>query len=113
MTDKERQANRQWEKTRRDSRERGNQSDAVAAAVRAPVLSLSFHVFTFPDLLFFPSMGFSLIHMDQPRKSNEIHMYCVHLKQLISKVPNGVTAATTAPYGSFEATIGHLISLIQ
>lgn len=74
----------------------------------SPFMCLHFLIFSY-----FPSMGFSLIHMDQPRKSNEIHMYCVHLKQLISKVLNGVTAATTAPYGCFEATIGHLISLIQ
>lgn len=33
-------------------------------------------------------MGLSLLHMDQPSKSNEIHMYCVYLKQLISKVSN-------------------------
>lgn len=75
----------------------------------SPFMCLHFLIFSY-----FPSMGFSLLYMDQPKKSNETHMYCVYLKQLISKVSIDIaTAATLAPYRSFETTIGHLISLIQ
>lgn len=49
MTDKERKA-RHWEKTSRDSTERGNQCDVVAAAIRLSVLGQVFlmYLFNFP-----------------------------------------------------------------